>query len=140
MANEKYLLKIISGPHQGAEVALDEGELVIGSGQNCDLILSDTLVSPEHLKIVVTDAGVSIVALASPVYYNGEEIVKDTPVPVEPFKFISVGTTHLVIGPVEGEWPALSVADVPNLTRLEKEEEKAEEKTFEEQEIEILEG
>lgn len=140
MAREKYLLKIISGPHQGAEVALDEGELVIGSSQNCDLILSDTLVSAEHLKIVVNESGVAIVALSSPVYYDGEEIVKDENISVEPFKFISVGTTHFVIGPVEGEWPPLSTADVPSLKRIEKETTEAEEKNFEEQEIETLEG
>lgn len=140
MAREKYLLKIISGPHQGAEVALDEGELIIGSSQNCDLILSDTLVSPEHLKIVVNPNGVSIVALASPVYYDGTEIAKDENVPIEDFKFISVGTTHFLIGPVEGEWPALSAADIPNLTRLEKEAEANEEEQFEEKEIEVLEG
>lgn len=140
MAKEKYLLKILSGPHQGAEVALDEGELVIGSSQNCDLIISDTLVSGEHLKIVVMESGVSIVPLASPVYYDGEEISKDEYFPVEPFKFISVGSTHFIIGPVEGEWPALSAADIPNLTRLEKEIEVVEEKLFEEKEIETLEG
>lgn len=140
MAREKYLLKIISGPHQGAEVALDEGELIIGSSQNCDLILSDSLVSAEHLKIVVTEGGVSIIALASPVYYDGEEIARDEEVHVEPFKFISVGTTHSIIGPVEGEWPALSAADIPSLTRLEKESAATEEREFEEQEIETLEG
>ncbi len=139
MAKEKYLLKIISGPHQGAEVALSEGELVIGSSQNCDLILSDTLVSPEHVKIIVTPEQVEIVALASPVYYNGEEVAKDEPIVVEPFKFISVGTTHFIIGPIEGEWPALSAADIPNLTRLEKEAEAEENKVFEENEIETLE-
>lgn len=122
MANEKYLLKILSGPHQGAEVALDEGELLIGSSQDCDLILSDTLVSGRHLKVVVGETGVSIVPLESPVYYDGQEIAKDEYFAVEPFKFISLGSTHFVIGPTEGEWPALSAADIPDLTKLEKEE------------------
>lgn len=122
MAKEKYLLKILSGPHQGAEVALDEGELVIGSSQDCDLILSDTLVSGHHLKVVVTETGVSIVPLESPVYFDGQEIAKDQYFTVEPFKFISIGSTHFVIGPTEGEWPPLSAADIPDLTKLEKEE------------------
>lgn len=122
MANEKYLLKILSGPHQGAEVALDEGDLIIGSALDSDLILSDTLVAPHHLKVVVTDTGVSIVPLESPVYFDGQEIAKDAYFAVEPFKFISLGTTHFVIGPIEGEWPALSAADIPNLTKMEKEE------------------
>lgn len=122
MAKEKYLLKILSGPHQGAEVALDEGELIIGSAQDCDLILSDTLVSGHHLKVVVSDAGVSIVPLESPVYFDGQEIAKDQYFAVEPFKFISLGSTHFVIGPTEGEWPALSAADIPDLTKMEKEE------------------
>lgn len=136
MAKEKYLLKILSGPHQGAEVALDEGELIIGNAQDCDLILSDTLVSPHHLKTVVSENGVSIVPLESPVYYDGQEIAKDEYFPVEPFKFISLGTTHFIIGPVEGEWPALSAVDIPGLTKLEK----AEDALFEEKEIETLEG
>lgn len=122
MAKERYLLKILSGPHQGAEVALDEGELLIGSAQDCDLILSDTLVSARHLKVVVSETGVSIVPLESPVYFDGQEIAKDQYFAVEPFKFISIGTTHFVIGPTEGEWPALSAADIPDLTKLEKEE------------------
>lgn len=127
MAGEKYLLKILSGPNQGAEVALDAGELVVGSASDCDLILSDTLVSGHHLKVVVGENGVSIVPLESPVYFDGQEIAKDQFFTVEPFKFISIGTTHFVIGPTEGEWPALSSADIPNLTKMEKEEVKEEE-------------
>lgn len=122
MASEKYLLKILSGPHQGAEVALDEGELIIGSSQDCDLILSDALVSGRHLKVLVNETGVSILPLESPVYFDGQEIAKDQYFAVEPFKFISIGTTHFVIGPTEGEWPPLSAVDIPNLTKLEKEE------------------
>jgi len=116
----KYLLKILSGPHQGAEVALEEEELVIGSSPECDFILSDTLVGPQHVKVVVSAEGLSIVPLEASVYLDGQEIPKEGH-PLEPFQFVTLGTTHFVIGPVEGEWPALSAADVPALKKLEKE-------------------
>ena len=117
---EEYLLKIVAGPHQGAEVALDEGDsLVVGSSSDCDLILSDTLVSDEHVKVIVSGGAVFIVPLASPTYLDGQEIVKDEQMRLDPFQFVSCGTTHFVVGPVGGDWPALSAADVPDLTKLE---------------------
>ena len=120
---EKYLLKVVAGPHQGAEVALDdEAALVIGSSSDCDLILSDTLVSDEHVKVIVSGGAVFIVPLASPTYLDGQEIIKDEQLRLDPFQFVSCGTTHFVVGPVGGDWPALSAADVPDLKKLEIEE------------------
>jgi len=126
MPQEKYLLKIIAGPNQGAEVALGDEELVVGTSPECDFILSDSLVSPQHLKIVVSGEELSVTPLESPVYIDGEEIPKQFHL-VQPFQIVSLGTTHFVIGPTEGEWPPLSAADVPTLKKSEKEEVESEE-------------
>lgn len=117
MSQDAYLLKILSGPHQGAEVALGVGDYVIGSDPEVDVILSDALINPKHLKITVTaDSQLQLTPLDFPVYLNGHELKKE-PYPVEPFQFISLGTTQLIIGPVGQEWPQISIADAPALVR-----------------------
>lgn len=118
MPNERYLLKIIGGPNQGAEVALGDGEIIIGSSPECDLILSDTLVSAKHVKVVVSGDTVSFLPLELPVYLNGEEVPKELQ-KLDFFKFVSLGTTHFVIGPMGGEWPSLTAADIPVLKKKE---------------------
>lgn len=118
MAKEKCLLKIFSGPNQGAEVALAEEELIIGSSPDCDLILSDTLVSAQHLKVVLSKETLSVIPLAAPVYIDGYEIPSE-PHSLSFFQIVSLGTTHFIIGPVGGEWPLLSSADVPELNKME---------------------
>lgn len=117
----RYLLKILAGPHQGAEVALDNEELLIGSALECDFILSDALVSPEHLKIVLADDRITLVPLSAAVFVDGQEIPMES-MDIEPFQFVTIGSTSFVIGPIEGEWPQLSSADVPELKKLEKSE------------------
>jgi len=114
---KKYLLKILSGPHQGAEVVLDKGDLVIGSDSECDLILSDVLIHPQHIKVTISDEGSILIApLDLPVYLDGNEIKKQS-YEINPFQFISLGTTHIVIGPATEDWPSISAADAPSLTK-----------------------
>ena len=47
----KILLKIISGPHLGAEIPLTSGSTVLGSSNSCDIILQDSTVAERHLRI-----------------------------------------------------------------------------------------
>ncbi|MGC8718462.1 MAG: FHA domain-containing protein, partial [Thermodesulforhabdaceae bacterium] len=35
-------MKLLSGPHLGAEVALDPGAYIVGSEDSCDLVLMDS--------------------------------------------------------------------------------------------------
>ena len=47
------LLKFFSGPHIGAEIPLRPGDMVLGSGESCDVILHDSTVAPQHALVVV---------------------------------------------------------------------------------------
>ena len=114
--NELYLLKVLSGPHQGAEIALKPGEYLVGSSGDCDIILSDHNLASEHFKLTVGDEGVHLVSMGEPLYLGGKAVGED-PLAVENFEFITAGTTHLVVGPVEGDWPALSPEDAPSLEK-----------------------
>lgn len=54
----QIILKFFSGPHMGAEIPLTPGDVVVGSGENCDVILHDSTVAAHHVHITVpTDPG-----------------------------------------------------------------------------------
>jgi type III secretion system YscD/HrpQ family protein len=82
------------------------------------LILSDALVNSQHLKLIISEEGINLLPLSSPVYVAGQEIDKELH-KLNLFEFVSVGTTNFVIGTVDGEWPSLTSADIPELKKRE---------------------
>lgn len=110
-----WILKIISGPHQGAEVVLRPGRTVVGAHAECDLVLHDMLVAPQHFALVLDGKGLTVEALEGRVFCGGKRVT--TVMPVPPFAFVTAGTTHVVVGPAGTRWPLLSLADVPELEK-----------------------
>lgn len=47
------LLRIFTGPHAGAEILLGSGPCLLGSQEDCDLILRDSSVAPHHVRLTV---------------------------------------------------------------------------------------
>lgn len=91
-----FLLKIVQGPNAGAEIALTEGvNLSVGSGDACDIILSDASVSERAFELEVTSERVVAVL-------EGGKAIK-----LEPFHVSWLGTTAVVVGPQEGTWKEL---------------------------------
>jgi Inner membrane component of T3SS, cytoplasmic domain len=45
------ILNIESGLHRGASMALEGGEYLLGSGDDCDIVLRDGLVEPHHCRL-----------------------------------------------------------------------------------------
>lgn len=120
---KKWLIKVIAGPHQGAEISLGEGKALVGSDDDCDVVLHDVLIAPQHFELEFGGAGtgVSAAPLGGRVFVNGKRI-KEGRQNVPNFAFISAGGTHLVVGPEKGPWPLLSAADVPELEKAQDEE------------------
>ncbi|MDR3117276.1 MAG: type III secretion system inner membrane ring subunit SctD [Puniceicoccales bacterium] len=114
-----FLLRLISGPHAGAEVLLDgqDPRVVLGSGEGADVVLADALVEPEHVEISLREGKLFIRSLGGRVFVGGKPIDEEM-VPLLPFQFVTVGTTQLVGGPAEGEWPQLRAGDAPRLEEL----------------------
>ncbi|MBX3187718.1 MAG: sigma 54-dependent Fis family transcriptional regulator [Labilithrix sp.] len=54
-------IAVLSGPEAGREVRVQGGVTVVGSGQACDLRISDDLVSRKHLEIHSEARGVRVV-------------------------------------------------------------------------------
>lgn len=110
-----WILKIISGPHQGVEEVLRAGRIVVGTAPECDIVLHDVLVAAQHLALTLADGKVTVEALEGRVYCQGKRVTASGP--VEPFNFVTAGTTQLVLGPVNARWPLLSIADAPELEK-----------------------
>jgi pSer/pThr/pTyr-binding forkhead associated (FHA) protein len=53
-------LRILSGPDQGTQVRVTTPNFVIGTGENCDLRLTDPSVSREHLRLTLGLQGVHL--------------------------------------------------------------------------------
>lgn len=114
MARKHWLLKVVAGPHQGAEMRLTEGQVLIGKDDDCDVVLHDALVAPQHFALDLNGSGIFVAPLGGRVYCAGKRI-KEARESVPPFSFITIGGTHLVIGPADDKWPLLSPADIPQL-------------------------
>tara|TARA_B100001248_G_scaffold262503_1_gene258913 strand:+ start:13405 stop:14802 length:1398 start_codon:yes stop_codon:yes gene_type:complete len=119
MSTHNLLLKILSGPHQGAEIALNEGDIIIGSNPDCDIILSDVTVAEQQLKLAVSAEGqISISPLSENTFLDGQAIEEqEEPLAIEAFQYITLGTTHLVIGPSDEAWPPLTPPEIQSLER-----------------------
>lgn len=112
--NPQFLLKVLSGPHQGAEVLLGAGVYTIGSSEEADVILTDISFLPEHFKLIFNPPNVQLELLAGDVFLQGKR-VKTSGVIVPFFQFLTIGSTHIVLGPAGEGWPLITALDAPPL-------------------------
>ncbi|MDR2628943.1 MAG: type III secretion system inner membrane ring subunit SctD [Puniceicoccales bacterium] len=112
--DSEFLLKILSGNHQGAETVFGYETVVVGSSNGSDVVLSDSFIEPRHMEITFSAEGIKLKPLNSKVFVDGK-LVKDETITIEEFQFITIGSTHIVIGPANQTWPAISAADAPQL-------------------------
>jgi type III secretion system YscD/HrpQ family protein len=109
-----WLIKILTGPHQGAELQSPPGRLLIGSDEASDIVIADKLVSPQHAALDLGSKELTVEPLGGRVYCNGKRIQnKSAKVPV--LSFLTLGGSTLVAGLTTQDWPLLSPADIPSL-------------------------
>jgi two-component system, cell cycle response regulator len=60
-----YILRMIRGPEPGAIWSLYEGETIIGRGHQASVRIEDASLSPQHARIIVGAAGVTLRDLGS---------------------------------------------------------------------------
>lgn len=105
----RYLLKVFSGPHVGAEVVLAEGESIIGSSDECDLVLNDRLIAARHAAITIQDDRITCRPLDDAVVLVDGQPIDETV--LRPFQFFTIGNTHLAVGPADKLWPQFDLSD-----------------------------
>lgn len=109
------VLRIVAGLHAGASRPLAEQEmLVVGSGDDCDIVLADTGVAAHHALITLVGGAFTLRALDAPVRIEGKPLHPGDPVEVKPLQRIDLGEAAIAFGGHdEAAWDALfpAIAD-----------------------------
>ena len=108
------LLKILSGPHQGAEFDIPDHEITIGSADDCDVVFTDLSLKEHHVKLRLNRDQVEMIPLDGEFYVEGKKQTES--MTIESFQFVHLGNTVLMFGPYQDEkWNNISLKDVPEL-------------------------
>lgn len=106
------VLRFVRGLHAGAERRCAEHEVIlIGSGSDCDLILSDADVAPHHCLVSVIGRNFSIRPLDARVEIRSRAIEQGDAVVFDAFTPIRIGDAAFAIGEANSErWPRSAAA------------------------------
>lgn len=112
-----HLIKVLNGPHAGAQSRFyDDEELVIGNADDADIFLSDPHITPSHLKIKAEGNGYLVTPDEGSVLVNGKRIEEGTHVTLG--QVITAGSTSLGIGPAEALWPPLLIPETKGVSAV----------------------
>jgi S-DNA-T family DNA segregation ATPase FtsK/SpoIIIE len=87
---------VLQGPDAGQRVPLPRGNITIGRGNGCDLVLSDTLVSRRHVRVFLAPGSAEILDLGSAngIMLNDEPVTRGSWLPGDRLR---IGDTVLSI-------------------------------------------
>lgn len=107
--DEATVLRIVAGLHAGASRALAGQEmLVVGSGEDCDIVLADTGVAAHHALFTVVGGVVTLRALDAPLRVEGRPLHPGDPVQLRALQRIDLGEAAIAFGPDDDTaWDAL---------------------------------
>src|SRR5690606_22456559 len=95
----RRLLRIISGLHAGASRELAEREMIlVGSGDDCDIVLADAGVAAHHALISVVDGHFQLRALDAPLQLEGRMLHPGDPVEMDSLQRVGLGEAALAFG------------------------------------------
>lgn len=103
------VLRILSGLHAGASRTLAEREMIlVGSGEDCDIVLADQGVARHHALINLVAGMSSLRALDAPLRVDGVPLHPGDPVELRGLQRIQLGDAAIAFG-AEGDprWAAL---------------------------------
>ncbi|MBW2067588.1 MAG: BON domain-containing protein [Deltaproteobacteria bacterium] len=100
----KQLLKILSGPHVGGEINLNAGKYIIGSGEEADIIISDSTVLPMQVLIDIANDEIQLEVLDGKVYVEDKPINTGEKIHINPRQPITLGTTCFVVLEEDDSW------------------------------------
>lgn len=93
------VLRIVSGVHAGAVRPLAAQEmLLIGRGDDCDLVLSDPDVAPHHALLTVMGGSVLLRAIDAPVRLGHGTLRPGDPVELPALQRVSLGSAAFAVG------------------------------------------
>lgn len=117
----RWLLKVIGGPNNGAEFAMQTGKsYTIGTDPtSCDVVFHDTSVSRQHGKIAISDSDtLTIEDLKSRngTTVDGEQLGEKKI--LEPNTLVSMGTTSFIVFDREGDMQTIISPLLPSIVKV----------------------
>ena len=105
------VLKLLSGPQMGAEIRLGDGDYLIGTDDDSDVVLQDDSVAPEHvlLRVRGEQALVEVKDRSAVIGKHGFSTGEQTEISLP--SVIGLGTTYVALGPEGTDWLSLALPD-----------------------------
>src|SRR5690606_4280013 len=99
MDDRGIVLRVVSGLHSGAERELAGGEMIlIGSGDDCDMVLADAGVAARHALLSFLDGRFSLRALDAPLHVGTAMIHPGDPVELDRVQRVGIGEAAIAFG------------------------------------------
>ncbi|MEZ5581693.1 MAG: FHA domain-containing protein [Candidatus Competibacteraceae bacterium] len=110
--NRPTVLKLLSGPQLGAEVPLRNGDYLIGSDDDADVVLLDDSVAPHHARLTIHNGQLVVTAQDQAVSIGNQSLKPGAQGEIPAGTVIGLGTTYIGLGPEETDWLNLTLPDV----------------------------
>jgi len=93
------VLRIVDGLHAGASrVLADEEMILVGSGEDCDIVLADDAVAAHHALISLVGGRFLVRALDAPVKVGAQDIHPGDPVELSAVQQVRIGEAVVAFG------------------------------------------
>lgn len=120
--DDNFVLKVLSGLQQGAEVRLQPGSYSIGNGEDDDIQLVDVSLRPGHLRLRLADGRIELAGESGAAVSRGgvELPVNGEFRELTPLDVITAGTTRFALGRPEAQWASVDALDQPSAAPADK--------------------
>jgi hypothetical protein len=109
--HSEYKLKVISGMHKNAELALNNNEnYSIGSDDTCDIILSDPGIEKQHLSLAFSANKATLIKNSENIFIDGGPVSENIH-GLSEYQVVSIGEAQFTFGPTNYEWPEVKPID-----------------------------
>ena len=110
-SGRQMILKCLSGPQVGVEVALGDGEYTLGSGPDDDLQFVDVCLKSGHARIRVEGDRTLIAGGGGPVYHRNGLVIDagdDNWSPLDALEVVTIGASTFALASIDADWTLLS--------------------------------
>jgi len=108
--NISYSLKVLNGPHVGAELSLSDKTWVVGSAETCDIALLDETLKEQHAKFSLRDGKIFCEPFEGAMV-SVDGVALEGPTELKKYQSILCGKTLLSVGPSNEAWPEISLKE-----------------------------
>ncbi|OZG74363.1 EscD/YscD/HrpQ family type III secretion system inner membrane ring protein [Hahella sp. CCB-MM4] len=115
MSKAKWIIKLLSGPHAGAEMHLENRMYRVGHSDECDIVIHDRILPAEAFQLEVSDTIRLLCEDESLVLSTHGSPMSERAIQIIAFEVYSVGLLHFCFGPSDSGWPEIQLPGLENV-------------------------